>query len=78
MPRKLANPENLLTYAHDDRDEMGSRILADLNTDPSSRVKELFSSLTKELLICENFCKSCAGTIHLKCLDPPLQKAWVW
>jgi len=27
-----------------------------------------------ELLICENFCKSCAGTIHLKCLDPPLQK----
>lgn len=28
----------------------------------------------EELLICDNFCKSCASTIHIKCLDPPLQK----
>lgn len=28
----------------------------------------------EELLICDNFCKSCASTIHIQCLDPPLQK----
>lgn len=28
----------------------------------------------EKLLICDNFCKSCASTIHIKCLDPPLQK----
>eukprot|EP00913_Durusdinium_trenchii_P011277 g10590.t1 len=26
------------------------------------------------LLICENFCKSCASTIHIKCLSPPLEQ----
>ena len=33
------------------------------------------SCFAKELLICENFCKSCASTIHIGCLDPPLDKA---
>ena len=78
MPRKLANPEILLLYAMMIGMKRAARFWLIWNTDPSSRVKEFFSSCAEELLICENFCKSCACTIHLKCLDPPLQKAWVW
>lgn len=32
----------------------------------------------EDLLICENFCKNCASTVHAQCLKPPQKVPGDW